>query len=208
MAEGRRKGEHRHEATQMRSPVNWALLGVIIERPSYAYDLAHRFERRYGTALQVSSVRHIYTAITALKDRGLVEEIPGSREGRQPKPRYRATQEGLAEYEEWLVGHVCKERHREEVFVLALAALAGEQEVLASVLERCERAWLAAGSSTSIGRDRPLQAVAADADGRRPRPPTAAENLIAEESRLAIGAKLAWVQYARRELQSAPRSRR
>jgi DNA-binding PadR family transcriptional regulator len=30
----------------MRSLVNWALLGLVIERPSYAYELARRFERR------------------------------------------------------------------------------------------------------------------------------------------------------------------
>ena len=43
--------EGRAEATPMRSPVNWALLGLIIERPSYAYNLAQRFERRYGDTL-------------------------------------------------------------------------------------------------------------------------------------------------------------
>ena len=31
----------------MQSPVNWALLGLVIERPSYAYELAQRFERTY-----------------------------------------------------------------------------------------------------------------------------------------------------------------
>ena len=35
----------------MQSPVNWALLGLVIERPSYAYELAKRFERTYGSVL-------------------------------------------------------------------------------------------------------------------------------------------------------------
>jgi hypothetical protein len=26
----------------MRSPLNWALLGLVVERPSQAYDLARR----------------------------------------------------------------------------------------------------------------------------------------------------------------------
>src|SRR5580704_2766418 len=90
------EGSTRHEAAPMRSPVNWALLGLIIERPSYAYDLAQRFERRYGQALPLSNVGHIYTALGVLGDRGLVEEIPGTRQGRQPRPRYRATEQGFA----------------------------------------------------------------------------------------------------------------
>ena len=39
-------------AAPMHSPVNWALLGLIIERPSYAYALAQRFERTYGSPLR------------------------------------------------------------------------------------------------------------------------------------------------------------
>jgi DNA-binding PadR family transcriptional regulator len=38
----------------MQSPVNWALLGLVIERPSHAYELAHRFDRTYDGALSLS----------------------------------------------------------------------------------------------------------------------------------------------------------
>jgi DNA-binding PadR family transcriptional regulator len=72
----------RQQAAPMRSPVNWALLGLLIEHPTYAYDLAQRFERRYGEALTLSNIGHVYTALGALEGRGLVEEIPGTREGR------------------------------------------------------------------------------------------------------------------------------
>ncbi|MHB1539268.1 MAG: PadR family transcriptional regulator [Solirubrobacteraceae bacterium] len=173
----------------MRSPVNWALLGLIIERPSYAYDLAHRFERRYGQALAVSSIGHIYTALGALKERELVEEIPGTREGRQPRPRYRATAHGLAEYGDWLVGQVDDDRNRREVFVLALAALAGDPERLLEVMDRCEQAWLAAGMDTPIERGRRSEEAAAPL-----------RQLVEEDERLVAGARLAWIQYARQEL--------
>ena len=46
----------------MHSPVNWALLGLIIERPSYAFELATRFKRNYEGAIAISSPSHIYTA--------------------------------------------------------------------------------------------------------------------------------------------------
>jgi DNA-binding PadR family transcriptional regulator len=161
-------------------------------QPTYAYDLAQRFERRYGEALQVSSIRHIYTALSTLTERGYAEEIPGTREGRQPRPRYRATEKGIKAYGDWLVGQVREERHRREVFVLALA---GRQADLQTVMKRCEEAWVQAAMSTTIARDAPEPASS----------PVRA--LIAEEDRLAAGAKLAWIEFARQELMKLRRRR-
>jgi DNA-binding PadR family transcriptional regulator len=175
----------------MRSPVNWALLGLIIERPSYAYDLAQRFERRYGQALPLSNVGHIYTALGVLGDRGLVEEIPGTRQGRQPRPRYRATEQGFAEYRDWLVGQVCEDHRRRELFVLALAPLTGETGQLLEVIARCEQALLRAGMSTPIARAQETPDALS----------TLMRELISEDSRLAVGARLAWIEYVRQELE-------
>ena len=108
----------------MRSLVNWALLGLVIDRPSYAYELAQRFERTFGDALSLSSISHVYTALGTLKDRELIEEIPGTREGRQPKPYYRATERGLGDYQAWLAGQISEDRQRQRIFVLQLSALA------------------------------------------------------------------------------------
>jgi DNA-binding PadR family transcriptional regulator len=174
----------------MRSPVNWALLGLIIERPSYAYDLAQRFERRYGTALPLSNIGHIYTALGALGGRSLIEEIPGTREGRQPKPHYKATARGVTEYREWLVGQVGEDRRRNQLFVLALGALTNEPEQVLDVMASYEQAWLSEGMRTPITHepDRTSDSAAALL-GR----------LIDEENRLAVGGKLAWTEYARQE---------
>lgn len=192
MTEGRRpEGGARHEATPMRSLVNWALLGLVIERPSYAYDLAHRFERRYGSALQVSNIGHIYTALGALGERGLIEEIPGTRQGRQPRPHYRATDHGRQDYRDWLVSQVGEDRRRQQVFVLALAALADDASDVLEVIGRCEQAWLQEGMGTPIARD---QGCASD------RLRELLRRLIDEENRLAVGSKLAWIEYARQEL--------
>lgn len=177
----------------MRSPVNWALLGLVVERPTYAYDLAQRFERRYGTVLALSNIGHVYTALGVLEARALIEEIPGTREGRQPRPRYRATEAGLAEYSRWLVTQAGEDRRRSQLFVLALAALAGQPELLLDVIAGYEQAWLAEGARTPIERERE--------DGDSPGVLAALlRRLIDEESRLAVGSKLAWIEYARQEL--------
>src|SRR6185312_13010300 len=128
----RRAGEVR--AAPMHSPVNWALLGLIIERPSYAYELAQRFERTYRGALSLSSVSHVYTALTTLTSRSLAEEIPGTRTGRQPKPRYRATAEGVEEYRAWLLGQLSEDRRRQRLFVLQLAALTRNPDVALEIV--------------------------------------------------------------------------
>lgn len=41
----------------MRSPLNWALLGLVIQRPSYGYELVQRFERIYEDALEPPAPR-------------------------------------------------------------------------------------------------------------------------------------------------------
>jgi DNA-binding PadR family transcriptional regulator len=181
-------------AGPMQSQVNWALLGLIIERPSYAYELAQRFERTFEGVLTLSSVSHVYTALAALRDRALIEELPGTRHGRQPKPHYQATAKGREGYGQWLVGQVDEDLRRQQLFVLALARFSRDPHAALAILDRYEQACLAAARSTPLSsRD----------DERSGGGPELAARLADEEKRLALGAKLAWVMYVRREL-SAP----
>lgn len=175
----------------MHSPVNWALLGLVIERPSYAYELAQRFERTYGAVLHLSSVSHVYTALAALKGRSLIEELPGTRAGRQPKPRYQATPRGREDHVRWLVGQVAEDRRRQQLFVLQLATFNRDPRAALEILAQYEQACLVEL------RDIP---IAPHEGACRDGAPELAARLTDEERRMALGAKLAWVQYARREL--------
>jgi DNA-binding PadR family transcriptional regulator len=193
MKAGKASGDQaeKHDATPMRSPVNWALLGLIVERPSYAYDLAQRFERRYDEVLPISNVGHIYTALGVLDGRALVREIPGTRAGRQPKPHYRATPLGVSEYRDWLISQLGEDRRRNQMFVLALGALTNEPEQLLEVIKGYEQACIAEGMSTPISGAQETPSDSA---------PALLGRLGEEENRLAVGAKLEWVEYARQEL--------
>jgi DNA-binding PadR family transcriptional regulator len=182
----------------MRSLVNWALLGLVIDRPSYAYELAQRFERTYEDALALSSISHVYLALGSLKDRGLVEEIAGTRSGRQPKPHYRPTERGVQEYRDWLVEQICADRQRQRLFVLQLGALTRNPAVAIEVIDRLEAICLKQAART------PLPASSETEDEE----PQLIERLLGEENRLGVGAKLAWVQYARDQLKRAARSGR
>jgi DNA-binding PadR family transcriptional regulator len=177
----------------MQSPVNWALLGLVIERPSYAYELAQRFDRTYEGALSLSSTSHVYTALSSLLERGLIEEVSGGGTGRQPKPRYRATREGLEHYQRQLVGQLADERRRQRLFAMELAALMSHPELARGVIDGYEQACLREGGEAPLP---------APLDGAEDPDSQLAARLACEENRLAVGAKLAWVQYVRQELRA------
>ncbi len=192
------RGERDLQRAPMQSPVNWALLGLVIERPSYAYELAQRFERTYRAALTVSSISHVYTALGALKCRALVEELPGRKLGRQPKPHYRATAKGLEEYGQWLVGQTGEDRRRPWLFVLQLTGFTANPQAALEILARYEQACLAEAQEAPVT---PRGGVVLEDVSEL------ASRLIEEEHRLLLGARLAWVQYARRELSALAHAR-
>jgi DNA-binding PadR family transcriptional regulator len=182
----------------MHSLVNWALLGLVIDRPSYAYELARRFEREYRGALSLSSTSHVYTALDALRRRSLIEEVPGTRVGRQPKPRYRATAKGVDDYLDSLVGQIREDRRRQRLFVLELATLTRNPEMALEIIARYEQECLQEAQTISIplADGAPLD-VGSDVIAR----------LLREENRLSLKAKLSWVAYARRELRAIANAR-
>jgi DNA-binding PadR family transcriptional regulator len=176
----------------MTSPVNWALLGLIIERESYAFELARRFQEIYRNVISLSSTSHVYTALGVLEKRALVEQIPGLRTGRQPKPNYRATPHGIESYGEWLVGYVSEDRRRQAMFVLGLSSLAGNTSWVAEVLDRYEQALLEHPRSSDLLvldtlRDGPNAGLIA--------------RILSAENELTVAAKRTWVRGVRAALQ-------
>jgi DNA-binding PadR family transcriptional regulator len=186
-------GRLRAAQSAMQSPVNWALLGLVIERPSYAYELAQRFDRTYEGALSLSSTSHVYTALHALERRGLVEEVPGSGTGRQPKPCYRATDGAVEHYQRWLVSQFADECRRQRLFAMELAALMSDPDIARGVIDGYEQACVAEGGESPL---RPTDGSFGGVESRL------ATRLASEQNRLAVGARLEWVQYVRRQLKA------
>jgi len=178
----------------MTSPVNWALLGLIIERESYAFELAQRFQAIYTDVISLSSTSHVYTALGALESRALVEQIASGRTGRQPKPNYRATALGVESYGEWLVGYVHEDRRRQAMFVLGLASLAGNTDWVAEILDRYERALIEHDGAGAV--------LALDG---LPDGPGAAliTRILPAENELSLAARQAWVRHARAALEDS-----
>jgi DNA-binding PadR family transcriptional regulator len=171
-------------ARAMTSPVNWALLGLVIVRPSYGNEFFHRFQRTYADMLPISSPSHIYAALNALERRRLIARIPDpDAVARQPKPHYQATQSGLEGYVEWLVEQVDAERRRQELWVRQLAVFAHNPGIALDVLGRFERQYLKAAGQ--VGRQ-PAQTARGARD-------ELIEHLVANQQRIATGAMLKWL---------------
>ena len=179
-----RSAERAVALKRMTSPVNWAVLGLLLGRPGYGYELVTRFEDAYGDVLALSSESHVYTALNELNRRGLIEELTGAPEARtgterQPKIRYQATSEGAEAYRERMFDQAGADRRQSQLFVRQLAALEHEPDVALEILERYEQACLA------------------EARRQPPASKSLIDRLLAVESRLAVEGRLPWVEYAR-----------
>lgn len=174
----------------MRSPVHWGLLGLLIERPGYGYDLYQRFQRTYGKLIELSCQAQIYKGLDALEGRGLVEPIPSevavAEEPRQPKTRYRAHAEAVPAYRGWLITQVIQERQRLELLALLVGALPHRDALI--VVDRYEQHLLSERTS---------------APGMPDGAPALARRLAEHAKQLETGLALRWTTYARRELEAA-----
>jgi DNA-binding PadR family transcriptional regulator len=174
------------EGKPMTSQIYWAMLGLVIERPSHGYELAQRFERAYGHVLSLSNTTHGYTALGELERRGFIEQAtgaPATRSGtpRQSKVPYRATEEGRRSYRERMLKQAGEDRRQLQLFVLQLAAFEHEPAVALEILDHYETACL------REARQMPRK------------PERLADRLLAGESRMALEGRMPWVEVARDE---------
>lgn len=167
----------------MTSAINWALLGLVIERPSYGLELFYRYERAYADVLPISGQSHIYSALDALEARGLIETVPAlAKGGRQPKPHYSATRVGARSYEDWLVEQVDAQLRQQQFWVRQLAIFAHDPPAALRVLDRFRNRYLAGVGE--IGRP-----PGGSPTGSR----ELIERLALEQQRIAVGGMLTWL---------------
>ncbi len=121
------------------------VLGLVIERPGYGYDLQKRLDQRF--AFLGYSERVVYRTLDSLFEDGLIEIIgqSASRTPRgAPKKRYGATPAGHEEFGQWVAEPCEVAVVREEVHVKVVLS---QEENFPRVVEltvRLEQACLAA----------------------------------------------------------------
>lgn len=146
-----------------------AVLGLVIERPGYGYDLARRLQDRFGSS--GFALTGVYSALDQLSADQLVRNAgsrtAGSNERAAPRTIYEATPKGMDHFEEWMLGSSSLAPVRDELYMkIALSkphnlsqlielARAQEEECLA----RLERLKLPAARSRGAPRAWPEVAV-------------------------------------------------
>jgi DNA-binding PadR family transcriptional regulator len=84
----------------------YAILGLVIERPGYGYQLAQRLDERFGSSAFAPS--GVYSALDQLSRDELVrtagEVGPGPARRAAPRMIYEATDEGVEHFEAWMLG--------------------------------------------------------------------------------------------------------
>lgn len=175
--------------------MNAAVLALVIERPSYGYEVWQRFEARFGGVIDVGASR-IYQAFDGLLADGLIEQVSGVAGGsrRQPRPCYRATAVGASAHRDWLAEELRGDPARLELNRRLLAAGADDVPTLLQVVDRYEQAC--------------LDEMAELRTDARSAPAAMRDRLLAEERRLVLEARMKWVLFARHQLEAvgaAPR---
>jgi DNA-binding PadR family transcriptional regulator len=84
----------------------YAVLGLVIERPGYGYQLARRLEERFGSSGFAPS--GVYSALDQLSRDDFVRSAGemGAGPARRAAPRtiYEATDQGVDHFESWMLG--------------------------------------------------------------------------------------------------------
>lgn len=96
-----------------------AVLGLVIERPGYGYDLARRLQERFGSSGFAPT--GVYSALDQLGAEALVRSA-GSRGGNAneraaPRTIYEATPKGVNHFEQWMLDGSSLAPVRDELYM-------------------------------------------------------------------------------------------
>jgi DNA-binding PadR family transcriptional regulator len=191
MAEGRSWDPDR----ALQASVNWAVLGLVIEKPSYGYEIGQRFRTRFGEFLP-ASLSNIYTTLDRLVRLGLLEPThtqAATVSGRQQKLHYRATSEGARAYRGWLTRRLRQVDQRTELLLRLLSVCLRGVRALDEVLGRYEAECV----EEQLRREQsPRRHPTTDPELM----PELLARMIDEERSSMLSAQLEWVRRMRAEL--------
>lgn len=118
--------------------MKFAVLGMLIERRGYGYDLANRLQRRLGPGFR-AAFGAVYVSLDQLAKEQLVTEAKRVQVGRQVKVYYEATPAGVDRFTTWMREAPSREPLRGELYLKLAVAQGSHLSLLRDELERLER---------------------------------------------------------------------
>lgn len=181
----------------MKAGTKYAVLGLLLERPSYGYEVLVRFRRAFDAGQWAISPQGLYASLDRLERDGLIEPVAAlapDTSRRQPKTPYRVTEHGADALQRFLETPMGADPSRAEFLVRLQCAASQDTDALLLMLDGYERACL-----DELGR---IGAEAAEGDGGHAHVGRLVERLAREDRRLGIQARLTWIEFARQQLRS------
>lgn len=121
--------------------MKYAVLGLLIERRGYGYDLANRLQERLGPGFR-AAYGAVYVSLDQLAKDQLVAEAKRVQAGRQVKVYYEATPAGIERFASWMCEPPSREPLRGELYLKLAVAQGAHLPNLRLELERLERECL------------------------------------------------------------------
>jgi DNA-binding PadR family transcriptional regulator len=130
-----------------------ALLGLLIHRPAYRYQLGERLQERLGPSWAINSGQ-LYQTVERMYEDGLIELVDGSREDRTERDVYAITASGVEEFDRWFEEstHDARQPRRPLLAKIALAGPDRLKEALRQI-EAYERDCAASVNGLTQQRD-------------------------------------------------------
>jgi DNA-binding PadR family transcriptional regulator len=175
--------------------MKYAVLGLLIERRGYGYDLANRLQERLGPGFR-AAFGAVYVSLDQLAKEQLVAESRRVQVGRQVKVYYEATEAGVQRFGRWMRESVGREPVRGELYLKLAVARDEDLGTLRDELQRLEHETLA--ELERCGR-----ALGAEEEGEELRWEDAARWLADVAVVERLQADLRWLRIALRALEWA-----
>jgi DNA-binding PadR family transcriptional regulator len=169
------------------SLIDSVVLALVIERPSYGYEINERFQRRFGGFLSASRTR-VYDALRRLEGDEYVEVAGRSGTVGRPRVILKATRRGVEANSSWLVDGLQEDPERLELWsrLASLRRLDARLQVIDRFEDECSQE----------ARQIAMPVCADDLLG----------DLVIEYRRRLVAAKLEWAAYARSRIRQRAES--
>jgi DNA-binding PadR family transcriptional regulator len=181
----------------LRAGTKYAVLSLLLERPSYGYEVLLRFRRAFDAGQWAVTPQGLYASLDRLEREGLIEPVDERARGarrRQPRTPYRVTASGADALRRFLATPIGPDPSRAEFLVRLQSAASRDDATLLAMLDVYEHACL-----EELGRIGATPAAA----GAAPQLGTLVERLALEDRRLTLQARLSWIDFARQQIRGA-----
>lgn len=121
--------------------VKHAVLGLLVERRSYGYELVSRLEDRLGPGFGVPAGT-VFASLKTLKQDGHIRVVNKVTRGEQVRVYYDPTPAGVDHFEAWMDEPISREPLRGELYLKFALAGIGRVPMLRDAFERLERECL------------------------------------------------------------------